>query len=157
MTEKDSLSFRFMTLDDVEAVGELERLAFPTPWPVEAFVNELTINQNAKYMLAVVGDRVVAYCGVWVIIDEAHITNIAVHPSYRGQKIGERLMGQIMGLASLLGAERMTLEVRPSNRTALSLYSKLGFVDAGRRKGYYSDNNEDAIIMWVELNGKVLE
>lgn len=157
MKEKDSLTFRFMTLDDVEAVGELERLAFPTPWPAEAFVNELTINQNAKYMLAIVDEKVVAYCGVWVIIDEAHITNIAVHPAYRGRKIGEKLMRQIMGLACLLGAERMTLEVRPSNHTARNLYNKLGFIAAGLRKGYYSDNNEDAIIMWVELNEKELE
>ncbi|MGO0058992.1 ribosomal protein S18-alanine N-acetyltransferase [Brevibacillus fluminis] len=152
MAEKDWLTFRFMTLDDVEAVGELERLAFPTPWPVDAFVNELTINQNAKYLLAIADEKVVAYCGVWVILDEAHITNIAVHPDYRGRKIGERLMRQIMGLARLFGAERMTLEVRPSNTTARNLYGKLGFIAAGVRKGYYSDNNEDAIIMWVELN-----
>ncbi|MGE5702481.1 MAG: ribosomal protein S18-alanine N-acetyltransferase [Clostridia bacterium] len=157
MTENDWLHFRFMTIEDVEAVAELEELSFPTPWPKDAFVNEMTINQHAKYMLAIAEDKIVAYCGVWIIIDEAHITNIAVHPDYRGRKIGEMLMRQVMGLAVLLGAERMTLEVRPSNQTARNLYDKLGFTAAGVRKGYYSDNNEDAIIMWVELNGKELE
>ncbi|MFY0545928.1 ribosomal protein S18-alanine N-acetyltransferase [Brevibacillus sp. H7] len=152
MEERDSLSFRFMTLDDVDAVYELEQLSFTTPWPRDAFVNELTINQNARYVVAIEGDRVVAYCGMWIVLDEAHITNIAVHPDCRGRKIGERLMRQMMGLAYLLGARSMTLEVRPSNTIARSMYAKLGFAEHGRRKHYYSDNNEDAIIMWVTLH-----
>ncbi len=146
-----NIEFRYMTLDDVEAVGVLEQLSFSTPWPIDAFVNELTINKHAHYVVATVRGRVIAYCGMWVIIDEAHITNVAVHPDFRGQKIGERLMRQMMGLAVVLGGERMTLEVRPSNYTARNLYAKLGFVEAGVRKRYYSDNNEDAIIMWVNL------
>lgn len=150
MAQSD-LEFRWMTLEDVERVGELERLSFPTPWPTEAFVTELTVNQHAKYVVAVKDRIVVAYCGMWIVVDEAHITNIAVHPGYRGQKIGEKLMRQMMGLAVLLGADRMTLEVRPSNTVARQLYQKLGFEEHGRRKGYYSDNNEDAIIMWVKL------
>jgi ribosomal-protein-alanine N-acetyltransferase len=152
MEERDSLSFRFMTLDDVDAVYELEQLSFTTPWPRDAFVNELTLNQNARYVVAVEGERVVAYCGMWIVLDEAHITNIAVHPDCRGRKIGERLMRQMMGLAYLLGARSMTLEVRPSNTIARSMYAKLGFAEHGRRKHYYSDNNEDAIIMWVTLH-----
>ncbi|MCK9907331.1 ribosomal protein S18-alanine N-acetyltransferase, partial [Frankia sp. Cpl3] len=78
-------------------------------------------------------------------------TNVAVHPGYRGRKIGENLMKQMMGLAVLFGAVKMTLEVRPSNTAARNLYAKLGFKDQGRRKNYYSDNNEDAMIMWVTL------
>jgi len=148
----DILEFRWMTMADVGAVAELERLAFPTPWPQDAFVNELTINPNARYIVAVLDGKVIAYGGMWVILDEAHITNVAVHPEYRGRKIGERLMRQLMGLAVLLGAFRMTLEVRPSNETARNLYRKLGFAEEGRRKNYYTDNNEDAIIMWVTLN-----
>jgi len=151
MAEQDRIDFRFMTLEDVDAVGELESLSFTTPWPADAFVNELTINKHANYVVAVDDHKVVAYCGMWVILDEAHITNIAVHPDYRGKKIGERLMRQMMGLAVMLGGERMTLEVRPSNQTARNLYAKLGFTEQGRRKNYYSDNNEDAIIMWVNL------
>jgi ribosomal-protein-alanine N-acetyltransferase len=152
MEEQDWVEFRFMTLDDVDAVWELERLAFPTPWPRDAFVNELTINPNARYVVAVREGKVVAYCGMWIVLDEAHITNVAVHPDYRGRKIGERLMRQMMGLAVLYGAKSMTLEVRPSNTIARSMYAKLGFVEHGRRKHYYSDNNEDAIIMWVTLD-----
>ncbi len=154
-TVQDDMIFRLMTLDDVEAVGELERLSFPTPWPTEAFVNELTINKHAVYVVAEHAGHVVAYCGMWLIVDEAHITNIAVHPDYRGQKIGERLMRQMMALALANGGERMTLEVRPSNLVARQLYAKLGFTEQGLRKQYYSDNNEDAIIMWVNIREQV--
>ncbi|MBO8164067.1 MAG: ribosomal protein S18-alanine N-acetyltransferase [Brevibacillus sp.] len=151
MNQTIPLRFRMMTLGDVEAVVELEKLAFPTPWPADAFINELTINKHARYVVAEVEGRVIAYCGMWVVIDEAHITNVAVHPEYRRRGIGERLMRQMMGLALLEGGEKMTLEVRPSNHTARSLYKKLGFEERGIRKQYYSDNMEDAIIMWVKL------
>ncbi|WP_139491909.1 ribosomal protein S18-alanine N-acetyltransferase [Brevibacillus dissolubilis] len=151
MVEQSQLDFRFMTVEDVGPVVELEHLSFTTPWPMEAFITELTVNQNAKYVVATANGRVIGYCGMWVIIDEAHITNVAIHPDYRGLKIGEKLMRQMMGLAVIFGAERMTLEVRPSNEVARNMYKKLGFEDAGRRKGYYSDNNEDALIMWVNL------
>ncbi len=152
METREDMEIRFMTLDDVDAVAQLERLSFSTPWPRDAFVNEMTINQHAKYVVVVLEQQIVAYCGMWLILDEAHITNIAVHPGYRGRKIGERLMRQMMELAVALGGRRMTLEVRPSNQTARNLYAKLGFEEHGRRKKYYSDNNEDAIIMWVNLS-----
>ncbi|OAJ72631.1 ribosomal-protein-alanine acetyltransferase [Brevibacillus sp. SKDU10] len=150
-TLSKQLEFRYMTLDDVERIAELERICFPTPWPLEAFINELTINPNAKYIVAVLDGQVVGYCGMWLIIDEAHITNICIHPDVRGQRVGLQLMKQMMALAMVLGGERMTLEVRPSNEIARNLYTKLGFEEHGRRKRYYSDNNEDAIIMWVNL------
>ncbi|MGD8192617.1 ribosomal protein S18-alanine N-acetyltransferase [Brevibacillus ginsengisoli] len=151
-TREEELEFRFMTLEDVEAVAELEQLSFSTPWPKEAFENEMTINQHAKYVVVYQGNRLIAYCGMWLIIDEAHITNIAVHPEARGLGVGEKLMRQMMELALALGGLRMTLEVRPSNEIARNLYTKLGFEEHGRRKKYYSDNNEDAIIMWVNLS-----
>ncbi|WP_241236291.1 ribosomal protein S18-alanine N-acetyltransferase [Brevibacillus marinus] len=145
------IRFRPMTLDDVGRVSELEKLAFPTPWPADAFYNELTINKHARYIVAEVEGEVVAYSGMWLLFDEAHITNVAVHPQYRGQGIGERLMRQMMSLALLEGGKKMTLEVRPSNLTARRLYQKLGFTEQGIRKKYYTDNDEDAIIMWVNL------
>ncbi|MGZ0050981.1 ribosomal protein S18-alanine N-acetyltransferase [Brevibacillus gelatini] len=145
------LEYRFMTMQDVGAVAELERLSFSTPWPHEAFVNELTKNPNARYVVAVHQNRIVAYCGMWIVLDEAHITNVAVHPLFRGKKIGLGLMIKMMGVAKMLGANSMTLEVRPSNTVARNLYTKLGFREHGVRKRYYSDNNEDAIIMWVTL------
>lgn len=152
MAEQDLIEFRFMTLLDVDAVWTLEKLSFSTPWPRDAFVNELVMNQNARYVVAEYEGKVVAYCGMWIVLDEAHVTNVAVHPDHRGKKIGEQLMKQMMDLAYMSGAERMTLEVRPTNEVARNMYNKLGFEDHGRRKHYYSDNNEDAIIMWVTLH-----
>lgn len=152
MEQQEAVGFRFMTLADVHAVAALERLSFTTPWPPDAFVNELTRNPNARYVVVVNREnKVIAYCGMWVVLDEAHITNVAVHPDWRGKKIGERLMRKMMEVAVAYGAKSMTLEVRPSNTVARRLYAKLGFEERGLRKQYYSDNNEDAIIMWVTL------
>ncbi|RYD03254.1 hypothetical protein N752_20700 [Desulforamulus aquiferis] len=88
---------------------------------------------------------------MWLVLDEAHITNVAVHPEYRGKSIGEALMLEMIQQAIIRGAVRMTLEVRPSNMAARELYKKLGFKEKGLRKKYYTDTNEDAIIMWVEF------
>nr|WP_204618072.1 ribosomal protein S18-alanine N-acetyltransferase [Desulforadius tongensis] len=129
-------------------VLQIEKESFPTPWSYQAFVYEIMHNDFGHYIVALKGDRVVGYGGIWVVLDEAHITNIAVHPDYRHQKIGRRLMRQLMNKALELGADKMTLEVRPSNIYARRLYTRLGFKEQGLRKNYYSDTNEDAIIMW---------
>ncbi|MBC7325732.1 MAG: ribosomal protein S18-alanine N-acetyltransferase, partial [Moorella sp. (in: Bacteria)] len=113
-------------------------------------------NNFAYYYIAQAGGQVVGYAGMWIILDEAHITNVAVHPHYRGRRLGELLLRVLMQEALHLGADRMTLEVRVSNRPAQRLYERLGFTRAGVRKGYYNDNREDAIIMWkhfFEENG----
>lgn len=147
----ETLQTRNMTLSDLDRVMEIELKSFTVPWSRDAYLMELTQNHFAKYLVAEVGDEVVGYAGVWVIIDEGHITNIAIDPSQRGKKLGEELMRRMMALAIAHGAERMTLEVRVSNLPAIRLYEKMGFVSHGIRKGYYTDNNEDAMIMWVEL------
>lgn len=147
-------TLRFMRLEDIPQIHELEKLSFTLPWSEQAFYNELTQNHFARYLVLEEQGKIIAYAGMWIIIDEAHITNVAVHPDYRGQGIGEYMMRQIMELARLYHVARMTLEVRPSNVAARSLYQKLGFVETGIRPRYYSDNNEDAIIMWVELGGE---
>jgi len=139
---------REMTVDDLADVHEVERLSFPTPWSTNAFLRELTENIYADYIVAAVRGRVIGYAGMWVVIDEAHVTNIAVHPEFRGRGIGERLLCELFVRAKARGARRMTLEVRPSNEVARHLYEKHGFVARGLRKGYYSDTGEDAIIMW---------
>jgi ribosomal-protein-alanine N-acetyltransferase len=143
--------FRSMRLDDIAAVCEIEQEAFPTPWTPGAFHNELTNNQFAHYMIMDCGGDVAGYAGMWIIVDEAHITNIAVKKKYRGKKLGERLLTELKKTASFLGAVRMTLEVRASNYVAQNLYEKLGFRSVGVRRGYYTDNREDAIIMWADL------
>jgi ribosomal-protein-alanine N-acetyltransferase len=94
---------------------------------------------------------IIGYAGLWLILDEAHVTSVAVHPDYRGRRLGELLFNVLIQEAVYLGADRMTLEVRVSNHAARQLYKRLGFVSAGIRKGYYNDNQEDAIIMWKHL------
>lgn len=147
----DTIRLRTMTLDDVEEVHQVETVCFPTPWSQQAFVNEVLHNQFATYFVAVDGEKVIGYIGCWVVIDDANITNIGVLPDYRGNKIGEALLKTAMELARLKRATRMSLEVRVSNTVAQNLYEKLGFKRGGIRKNYYTDNNEDAYVMWVNL------
>jgi ribosomal-protein-alanine N-acetyltransferase len=139
-----------MRLEDIPAVQLVENASFPIPWPANAFRHELTQNKNAHYLVAKEGDHIVGYAGLWLSLDEAHITTFAVLPEYRRRKIGERLLLSIFERAERLGAEWLTLEVRASNLPAQRLYEKYGFRPAGIRRRYYSDNNEDAIIMWTE-------
>jgi len=145
MTE---LTYRKMTATDLDAVVIVENQSFSTPWTRQAFYEELE-NQLAYYLLAVLDDTVVGYVGMWLILDEAHITNVAVLPSCRKLGIGKSMMQKALDIAKANGAVSMTLEVRPSNAPALALYKNLGFENAGVRKNYYEDTNEDAIIMWL--------
>lgn len=143
--------FRAMTMDDVDAIVEIERESFAAPWSAEAFRNELQNNMFAKYMVMETDGAIIGYGGLWLIIDEAHVTNIAVRSAYRGKGLGRRLLAELMRTAHWLGARRMTLEVRVSNETAKSLYRSMGFEPSGVRPAYYSDNMEDALIMWADL------
>jgi ribosomal-protein-alanine N-acetyltransferase len=139
-----------MTLEDVPGVQVVENASFPVPWPANAFKHELTQNRNARYIVARDQGRIVAYAGLWLMVDEAHITTFAVHPEARRQRIGERLLQRLFEIAHEMNAEWLTLEVRASNLAAQRLYEKYGFRRAGVRRRYYSDNNEDALIMWTE-------
>ncbi len=139
-----------MTLEDIDDVQEVERSSFPVPWPANAFRHELTQNRNARYVVARAGNRVAGYAGLWLMVDEAHITTFAVHPGFRRQRVGERLLQRLFEIAAVMNAEWLTLEVRASNLPAQRLYEKYGFRRAGVRRRYYSDNNEDALIMWTE-------
>ncbi len=139
-----------MDLRHITAVVDIERRSFPTPWSERAFLSELTQNAYAHYLVALSGERVIGYAGMWLILDEAHVTNIAVHPNYRGQQVGELLLSALEQRAFDHGCHRMTLEVRPSNPVAQKLYRKHGFAPRGLRPGYYTDTHEDAIIMWKD-------
>ena len=143
------MTYGLMNASDVDAVHEIEVLCFKTPWSKESFLHEVTENQCARYVVARDEGRAVAYAGCWFIIDEGHITNIAVHPDYRGRGIGEAVTRRLIQLAADTGMVWMTLEVRRSNKTAQNLYHKLGFIDVGYRKRYY-ENSEDALIMALE-------
>lgn len=142
-----------MTLADLDRVLEIEQLSYPTPWSRRAFRSELTENSYAHYFVARHQGQIVGYFGMWVILQEAHITNIAVHPDFRRQGIGEELLRFAFEKAKELGANKMTLEVRVTNIPARNLYKKMGFVERGIRKGYYTDTNEDAIVMWKDNLG----
>lgn len=132
-------------LDEVTAI---ERESFPQPWSRYAFLSELESNRFAHYLVACGEEEVLGYGGIWVVLDEAHITTLAVHPGYRGLGIGTLLLESLIALARQRSVERITLEVRPSNAPAQYLYRKYGFKVRGVRKRYYID--EDALIMWKE-------
>ncbi|MCL4425584.1 MAG: ribosomal protein S18-alanine N-acetyltransferase [Firmicutes bacterium] len=139
-----------MTPEDLDGVMTIEKLSFPTPWSRQAFYTEIMENSYAHYIVARVGKTVIGYAGMWLILDEAHVTNVAVHPDYRGRGVGQALMQELVERALQEGAESMTLEVRVSNLAAQQLYEKLGFEKRGIRRGYYTDVKEDAIIMWKD-------
>ncbi len=139
-----------MTAADIPAVHVIEQASFRTPWPAYAFRQELETNRLARYLVARVGDEVVAYAGVWLMVDEAHITTFAVLPSWRRQGVGGSLMVELMRVATEVGARVATLEVRISNAAARGLYGRFGFRPAGVRPRYYSDNGEDALIMTTD-------
>ncbi|MEK9199827.1 ribosomal protein S18-alanine N-acetyltransferase [Ureibacillus sp. 179-F W5.1 NHS] len=145
--------YRRMTPEDVEAVHGIELASFPTPWTLDSFHYEMRENQFAYYIVAEnEHGNIVGFCGMWLVIDSAQITNVAVIDAARGQGIGEGLMREAMRIAKEHGVDVMSLEVRVSNNVAQNLYRKLGFQDGGIRKGYYTDNQEDALVMWVNLN-----
>ena len=140
-----------MTLDDLPAVMEIDRLSFTLPWPERSFRFELTGNDASHLIVAessVGGEELIAgYLGYWQLVDEMHISTLAVHPEMRGRGIGERLLQAGLEQAWIQGAEMSTLEVRPSNEAAIALYRKYGFELVGRRRAYYQDNSEDALLM----------
>ncbi len=155
-----------MTLDDIDQVMEIERIVFPAPWSARAYRYEITENDHSTMLvvrkartpagpLAHLGSLLglgavgplLGYAGFWLLVDEAHICTIAVRPQWQGQGLGELLLVSLLEQGMRLGAGRATLEVRVSNSSARALYEKYGFQIISRRKGYYTDNKEDAYIM----------
>jgi len=135
---------------DLDEILEVEKSCFRSPWTRHMFEDEL-YNSNAYYYVIDVDGKIAGYAGFWKIIDEAHITNIAVHRDYRRRGYGKALVKTLLDKAKELEIIAVTLEVRVSNTAAISLYESFGFVSSGVRRGYYSDNNEDALIMWLKL------
>jgi ribosomal-protein-alanine N-acetyltransferase len=147
-----------MSLDDVAAVHEIERLSFSVPWPAHAFEQELRGNRLAHYLVARAGDRLVGFAGTWLMVDDSHITTFGIHPDWRRQGIGRQLLLSLADLSMAIGARRMTLEVRVSNEAAQALYRSFGFEVVGRRPRYYTDDGEDALVMTTpELDGASMQ
>ena len=141
---------RRMKQEDLDEVTALEKATFTIPWSRESFRQELARNVAARYLVAESEGKIIGYAGAWIILDESHITNIAVAESYRGQGVGRKLTQALLQLLSNLGASYATLEVRVSNERAQNLYRSLGFISVGKRKRYYEDNQEDAFLMVCE-------
>lgn len=137
---------RKMTPMDIDAIMQIENESFTLPWSRDAYLGELK-NSFANYLVGDYEGEVIGYGGIWVVFEEAHITNVAVAPKYRNAKVGHALMAEMERIARQKKATRILLEVRPSNVAALALYRGMGYIESGLRKEYYSDNNEDAILM----------
>lgn len=137
---------RKMTVQDIDQVMLVEKESFTLPWSRESYMGELK-NNFATYLVCDYEGEVAGYVGIWVVFEDAHITNVAVGPNFRRMGMGNALMQEAEKVAREKRAVRILLEVRPSNESALNLYKNQGYVSTGLRKGYYSDNSEDAIIM----------
>lgn len=147
----NSVRIRPMTEFDIDDVMTIEKSSFSLPWSEEIFYREIRENSYAYYFVLIYEQKTVGYGGLWIIVNDAQITNIALLPEYRGKQLGEKLLHYLLQYAKSVGVERLSLEVRTSNIIAQRLYRKMGFVPGGIHKNYYTDNQEDAIIMWVNL------
>ena len=146
-----SMEIRRMTLDDIPAVIELDSLSFTLPWPERSFRFELTDNPASRCWVVEQDGKVLGMIVAWMLVDEAHIATIATHPEYRRHGIARKLLMYALRYMSKEGAVTSFLEVRESNSAAQEMYRKFGYEEVGRRKRYYKDTNEDAILM--TLNG----
>lgn len=145
-----ALSIRKMIASDIDAVLNVEQQSFSTPWSRNAFEEEISDNDLAHYLVVEEDGKLVGYGGFWIVVDEAHVTNVALLPECRGRGLGTLLLEHMICAAKILGAVSMTLEVRPSNTSARSLYSRRGFIERGIRPNYYAELGEDALIMWLD-------
>jgi [ribosomal protein S18]-alanine N-acetyltransferase len=145
----DRMEIVRMSTNDIPDVSRIERASFTTVWPTDAFYNELSTNKLAHYFVGKLDGRIVAYGGIWVILEDSHITTVAVDPNLRGRGLGEAMVLKLIDEGIQRGAAWMTLEVRESNVSAQQLYRKYGFTTVTTRKGYYSDDNESALVMWA--------
>lgn len=133
----------------LRGVLRIEHQVYPRPWSMGLFINELALPpEGRRYLVARVEGTVVGYAGLMVVLDDGHVTNVAVDPAWHRRSIATRLLLCLARDARSLGVRQMTLEVRMSNTGAQELYRRFGFVPAGARKAYYVDNREDALVMW---------
>lgn len=145
------LAIRPMVVEDIPTVRAIELDVFPTPWPSNAYHRELTANRSAHYSCLWNESDIVAYGGLWSVGEEAHVTTIGVRRSDQGRGLGKMMFAALVNQSYSLGANFVSLEVRPTNETAIRLYETFGFKVMGRRRGYYTDNGEDAMVMWSDL------
>ncbi len=143
-----TLRFEPIRDDRLPGVLEIERQVNSAPWSERSFRNELD-HKDGIFLVAILGGQVVGYGGIWLIVDEAHITTLAVDPAHQRKGIGKQMLTELMKRAKAAGMVCCTLEVRAGNASAIALYEHMGFVTSATRKSYYPDNKEDALVMWL--------
>ncbi|MBN2260104.1 MAG: ribosomal protein S18-alanine N-acetyltransferase [Clostridiales bacterium] len=148
----NEINIREMTVDDIDSIHEIEVKSFTVPWSKNAFYQEIAENNAAFYFVISFNKKLIGYMGIWKIFDEGHITNIALDNEYRGQGLSKKLLAHVIEKMTDKGVIHYTLEVRESNQVAQNLYKGFGFSVKGKRKKYYADTNEDALLMWLSLN-----
>ncbi|MGI8848011.1 MAG: ribosomal protein S18-alanine N-acetyltransferase [Candidatus Dormibacteria bacterium] len=144
------LAIEHMRHSDIPVVQHIEREIFISPWPKNAYAAELSQNRQAHYIVLRDGEELIGYAGLWKVVHEAHITTIGVRPHSQRQGYGTVLFAALLQRSYELGARWITLEVRATNALAIRLYERFGFRAIGQRRGYYTDNGEDAVIMWSD-------
>jgi [ribosomal protein S18]-alanine N-acetyltransferase len=142
------LSLRIATIEDADSLVDLDRLCFGKLWSRDQYLREIE-SPNSDIVLLLRKDQLIAYGCVWAIVDEAHITILGTHPEHLRQGHARKVLKELLRLAIAREMKRATLEVKESNQAAIALYQTLGFEEAGRRKKYYSDTKEDALILWT--------
>ncbi len=138
---------RHMIEADIEQVSEIENAIFSSPWSRQDFIDSLN-REDTIYLVAYKENEILGYCGLWNIVDEGNINNVAVAQKHRGRQIGYEMLTQLIERGNTQNIKAYTLEVRQSNEAAMKLYQKLGFVNEGLRKNFYDNPKENAIIMW---------
>ncbi len=151
--EKAECKILFKVADSshVDQMHEIEEAVFPVPWSYESLAQDVCEHEISVYIVGLCGAEVVSYAGLWYVLEESHVTNIAVKVGYRRRGIGKEMLKILCDSARVLNVKTMTLEVRESNENAIAMYEKAGFIKVNRRKRYYTDNQEDAIIMNTTL------
>ena len=153
--DPSGLQIRKMTEADLDQVVAIDRVSFSLPWPERSFHYEVSDNHVSRAWVGEMDGRIVAMMVGWLMVDELHIATIATHPDYRGRGIGKKLLVHAIDSARREGIVRAFLEVREGNAVAINMYHGLGFIEDGRREGYYADNHEDAILMSLEDLGSL--
>lgn len=152
VSEERALHYRRIFEDDIPELLLADQEAYPDPWTTGMFLQEIN-NGASQFFVARLSGQIAAYGGFWLVLDEAHITKITVLPQHRGQGVGRELLDWLLRRAESMGANIARLEVRESNAAARALYEAAGFREIGIRKGYYTQNNESAVVMSLALRG----
>lgn len=152
MVTKATIEIREMLEEDIDNVLDVDQQIFTSSWTEDIFKHEVLDNHFAHYFVVEADGKIIGFVGLWIVFDDAQVTNIGILEEYRGYSIGKKLFGFAMQYAISFGVKKLSLEVRVSNIVAQKMYRKFGLVPGDIRKRYYTDNGEDALVMWVNFD-----